>query len=250
MPSHKKPKKSKPRLPKEIIVIENPDKKWHEKWKKNRDELNIPHPFRAVLLGKPNSGKTLIMKNILARATPEFEEVLIVHCDPDETAEFGDVDCEVTDTIPSPTDLDPEVKRLVILEDLEYSNMDKTEKASLDRLFGYASTHKNTSVMLTAQDGFSIPAKCRRCCNLWVIWRTDDVDSLKTIGRRVGIEPKDFENMFDEHCPNNTDSLWVDMTDKTPYPLRINGYKLIDKPTKGRKVRSQPLQGVSPSDPP
>ena len=230
MPSRKK-KKVKARLPKELIPIKNPDKDWHEKWTPHCDPLNIPHPFRAVLLGKPNSGKTTVMKNILIRAKPAFEEILIVHCDPEDTQEFDDVEGEMIDHIPAPDELDPTVKRLVILEDLEYNSMSKPEKASLDRLFGYASTHKNTSVMLTAQDGFSIPAICRRCCNLWVIWRIDDTDSLKAIGRRVGMKAKDFEAIFDKHLPGTKDSLWVDLSDATPYKLRVNGYTMIGQPS-------------------
>jgi hypothetical protein len=230
MPSKKK-KKVKKRLPKMIIPIPNPDKGFHESWTKGRDALNLPHPYRVVLLGKPNSGKTTVMKNILIRAKPEFEEILIVHCDPQTTQEFDDIGGEMVDHIPSPDELDPDVKRLVILEDLEYNNMDKIQKASLDRLYGYASTHKNTSVMMTAQDGFSIPAICRRCSNLWVIWRIDDSDSLKAIGRRVGMKSKEFEEIFKNYMPNPKDSLWVDMTDGSPYPLRINGYEIIEKET-------------------
>jgi hypothetical protein len=228
MPSMVK-KRIKKRLPKELIPIKNPDKVWHEKWYKGRDPLNIPHPFRAVLLGKPNCGKTNSMKNILIRAKPEFEEVLVVHCDAEDTKEFEDVEAEMVDSIPCPEDLDPDIKRLIILEDLEYGNMSKEQKACLDRLYGYASTHKNTSVMMTAQDGFSIPAICRRCCNLWVIWRIDDTDSLKTIGRRIGMKSADFQQIFDDYMPNNRDSLWVDMTDGSPYPLRINGYQMLSK---------------------
>ena len=223
----KKKKRVKKRLPKKIIPIKNPDKAFHEKWRPGRDPLNIPHPFRAVLLGKPNSGKTTVMKNILIRAMPEFQEILIVHCDPEDTQEFDDVDGEMVDHIPSPDELDPDVKRLVILEDLEYGAMPKDEKAALDRLYGYASTHKNTSVMLTAQDGFSIPAICRRCCNLWVIWRIDDSDSLKAIGRRVGMKSKDFEQIFNDFMKEPKDSLWVDMSDHSPFPLRINGYQML-----------------------
>jgi hypothetical protein len=225
----KKKKKIEKRLPQEIIPIRNPDKDWHEKWKVGRDPLNLPHPFRGVLLGKPNSGKTTVMKNILVRCKPEFEEILIVHCDSEDTQEFEDVDGEMVDHIPSPSELDPTVKRLIILEDLEYNNMDKIQKAALDRLYGYASTHKNTSVLLTAQDGFSIPAICRRCCNLWVIWRIDDTDSLKAIGRRVGMKSHQFEAIFNKYMPNPKDSLWVDLSDGSPYPLRINGYQMIPK---------------------
>jgi hypothetical protein len=223
-------KKPKKKLPQCIIPIKNPDKLFHEKWTPSRDPLDLPHPFRICLLGKPNSGKTTIMKNIIVRCTPEFEEILLVHCDGDNTAEFDDLDVEVIDSIPHITDLDPDVKRLIILEDLEYGQMPKEQKACLDRLYGYASTHKNTSVMMTSQDGFSIPAICRRCCNIWVIWKVDDTDSMNTIGRRIGLKKAQIEGLFNEHLNDSHDSLWVDLTKNTPFPLRINGYQMISKP--------------------
>jgi len=224
------PKKKERKLPQCIIPIKNPDKAFHEKWKPSRDPLNLPHPFRVCLLGKPNSGKTTIMKNIIVRCRPAFQEILLVHCDPESTQEFDDLDVETVDEIPHTSELDPDVKRLIILEDLEYGNMSKTQKACLDRLYGYASTHKNTSVMLTSQDGFSIPTICRRCCNMWIIWKVDDIDSINTIGRRIGLKKAQIEKIFDDHLVDSHDSLWVDLTAKTPYPLRINGYTMIEKP--------------------
>ena len=38
-----------------------------------------------------------------------------------------------------------------------------------------------------------------------------------------------IKNIFDNLMPNFRDSLWIDMTDKTPYPLRKNGYEIINK---------------------
>ena len=223
------PSKIKKKLPKKIIPISNPDKGFHEKWSKGRDMLDLPHPYRVCLLGKPNSGKTTVMKNILIRANPPFEEVLIVHCDPENTNEFDDINGKIISEIPAPDELDADVKRLIILEDLEYGNMSKEQKGHLDRLYGYVSTHKNTSVMMTAQDGFSIPAICRRCCSLWVIWKIDDTDSLKCIGRRVGMKSNEFSDIFNEHLQGPKDSLWIDMTDHSPYPIRINGYNLLEE---------------------
>jgi hypothetical protein len=82
---------------------------------------------------------------------------------------------------------------------------------------------------LTAQDPFSVPAICRRCANLWILWSTDDVQSLQTLGRRVGFQSKDFEHIFKKYLPGRKDSLWIDLTDGSPYPLRINGYQMLKR---------------------
>ena len=70
-----------PKLPNKIIPITNADKKWHERWYPGRNMLNIPHPFRCCCLGPPNVGKTTIIKNLIIRQHPPFEEVYGIHCD-------------------------------------------------------------------------------------------------------------------------------------------------------------------------
>ena len=66
----------KAKLPKELIIIKNPDKQFHEAWKEGRNMVNVPHPFRMVCFGPPNVGKSTVVKNILLRADPPFEEIL------------------------------------------------------------------------------------------------------------------------------------------------------------------------------
>ena len=65
------------KLPKKILPIDNPDKEFHEAWDDKRDMLNIPHPFRSVLLGPPNVGKTTVVKNLIIRQDPPFEEIFV-----------------------------------------------------------------------------------------------------------------------------------------------------------------------------
>ena len=48
--------------------------------------------------------------------------------------------------------------------------MDKEDKRRLDRLFGYASTHKFMTVILTAQDPFNV--------TVFVLWNSPDKDSV------------------------------------------------------------------------
>ena len=231
------PKKS-PRLPNELLIMANQDKLFHEKWKRGRDMLNIPHPFRCVCLGPPNCGKGLVIKNILLRAKPAFEEVYIIHCDPEYTKEWDDVGGEMMSKIPPPESWEGKVKTLVILDDLEFKGMDKDERRNLDRLFGFVSTHKNISIILAAQDTFNVPPIVRRCSNLWVLWKMSDMDSLANTARKTGMKASNFNTIFNELMMNSHDSLWIDSTSGTPYPLRKNGYTIIQKEdgTESRKV--------------
>jgi hypothetical protein len=216
-------KKIQLRLPNKILALPNPDKAFHEKWYKGRNMLNIPHPFRCVCLGPPNVGKTTIVKNLLLRAKPEFEEVVVIHCDSGYTKEYDDIgdNVEILDEIPAPEDWEGEVKTLVVLDDLEFKGMSKDQKRNLDRLFGYVSTHKNISVILCSQDAFNVPCIVRRCSNLWVLWRCPDLDAMSVCARKTGLKANNFNSIFNQLMLDPKDSLWIDMTDHSPYKFNF-----------------------------
>ena len=216
-------------LPRKIIPISNPDKKFHEKWHPRRNLLNFPHPWRGVFLGSPNVGKTTIVKNIILRARKPFEEIYIIHCDPSFTEEYNDLGegCTILERIPQQDEFEGRVKTLVVLDDLEFKFMDKEQKRNLDRLFGYVSTHKNISCCICAQDPFNVPAIVRRCANLWVLWKMTDMDAMATCARRTGMKSLTFKKIFQKLMKEPHDSLWIDLTDKSPMPLRKNGYQAI-----------------------
>lgn len=219
------------KLPDKILALPNPDKEFHEKWYKDRNMLNFPHPFRCVAIGKPNCGKTTIVKNLLLRANPPFEEVVVIHCDSGYTKEYDDIgdNLEILSEIPKPEDWEGLVKTLVVLDDLEFKTMNKDQKRNLDRLFGYVSTHKNISVILCSQDAFNIPPIVRRCSNLFILWKTHDLDSMSNIARKTGFTAEGLKKVFNNLITEPKDSLWLDNTDKSPYPIRKNGFTIITK---------------------
>jgi len=224
----------KVKLPNELIIIKNKDKGFHEKWKKGRHRMNIIHPFRSVLLGPPNSGKGMVVKNLIIYADPPFEDIIVIHPDGDYTQEWDD--CVERDSIlrdiPAPDEFEGEVKTLVIIDDVDVSSLSKEQNSNLDRLFGYVSTHKNVSVCVMSQDPFNIPPIVRRCSNLWVLWKSPDLDSMAQVSRKSGMCAKAFNDIFENLMDGNYDSLWIDMTHKSPYKLRKNGCTLIKTLTK------------------
>ena len=82
-----------------IVAIENPDKTFHENWDNTevngvemcRHPLNIPHPFRCVLMGPPGVGKTTIVLNLLLRQQPAFKKVYVIHVDGEYSKEYDAV---------------------------------------------------------------------------------------------------------------------------------------------------------------
>jgi hypothetical protein len=217
-----------------LIPFENPDKEFHEHWEEGRSIMNFPHPFRAVLIGPPNSGKGSATKNLMLQASPEFERFIVVYVDPGGTTEFDEImegadkdDAKILGHIPTVREWgDGSRKTMVIVDDLDYNGLNSEQKVNLSRLFGNASTHKNISVCLTAQDPFNIPPAVRRCANLWVMWKMDDDIATRTMARRIGHHPDQLKHLM-SHLKGFHDSLWIDRTFNTPYPYRLNGVELI-----------------------
>lgn len=222
-----KVKKQKRRLPREIIPLPNKDKDFHEKWTQGRDWLNFPHPWRGVFLGPPGSGKSTTLKNIILRAKPHFEQIVIVHCDSEFTKEYEDLDAVMLSEIPQPHEWPGDRKCLVVLEDLNFKEMSKDQKKALDRLYGYVSTHKNISVGLCAQDPFNVPPCVRRCSNVFCIWRGPDLISAASVAQRAGQSPANLKKLFDSFT-SPRESVWLDLSEHSPAPVRVNGYTKVE----------------------
>lgn len=227
------------KLPNELIPIKNADKKFHEKWTKGRNPLNIIHPMRMLCIGQPNVGKTNTIKNIIIRCNPKFERVYLCHCDSSGTKEYQDIgNVVVLDSFPAPTEWPNDGKKsLVIIDDVNLKSLSKEQASNLDRLCGYCSTHCNLSVIVTSQDGFQIPNIVRRTCNFIVLWRPRDMDSMATLSRKSGMKSKEMRAIFDQLMPNFRDSLWIDMTFESPFPLRKNGFEIISKKSESEETK-------------
>ena len=71
-----------------------------------------------MLRSKVKKTKTTIVKNLLLRSNPPFEEVVVIHCDSGYTKEYDDVgdNVELLNEIPAPEDWEGLVKTLVVLD--------------------------------------------------------------------------------------------------------------------------------------
>jgi hypothetical protein len=215
-------------LPNEIVPIPNADKTFYEKWGKNSKSCcDFPHSFVMICSGIRNSGKSTVIKNIILHQSPEFERIVLVHCDP-ETKEYDDMSAEIITQIPAPSEFDPSMKNLLIIDDMEYKQMDKDQKRNLDRLCGYASSHRSVSVIATAQDAYSLPVCVRRNCDIFVLWRGRDLNALSGLAKRTGMTKKSFLELF-KLCKKRHDSICIDLTKDSPMPLRFNLFNKIEE---------------------
>ena len=220
-------KKKAQKLPETILPIKCKDKGFQERWYEGRSLLNIPHSFRAIFAGPPSCGKSNFTKNIIIRADPPFEQILITHFSSHDTNEWSDVDCEMLDHIPHSHEISTEGKKLLIIEDLDLKSLSKPELHNLDRLFGYCSSHKSLSIILTCQDPYNVPPCGRRTANVFVFFKQPDIIALATLAKRTGMKANDLLEIFCKYIHSPHDSLMIDYTNGTPAPLRINGFTKI-----------------------
>jgi len=213
------------KLKNKLIILPNEDKLFHED--PDYDNLcNFPHPFRMILAGPPNVGKTNVIYNILLHKNPPFERKIIFHNYP-STKEYNNIDAKYVEELPNIDDIDAEIRNIIIIEDVDYRNLNKNQKSLLDRYFGVFSTHHNISIMITAQDAFSIPAPIRRMCSHLVLWRSHDLNALSILSNRFNIKTKDLKYIFDHVCKNKHDSLLIDTMRDNKHRLRKNIFELI-----------------------
>jgi hypothetical protein len=218
--------------PNRLTIIDNADKGWHETWKKGRNLCNFPHPFRALLIGRPGCGKTCVAQNILLRQKPAFESLIVVHVDGEYSKEWDECEpTDILDEVPNFKDIDGERKTLIVFEDFDVENLNRPQRHLLSRLFGYCSTHKNCSVILCQQDPSAIPPLIRRLSNLFVLWRGLDMRILDQYGTKMGLEKGAIKHYFDKYVKTPHDSIWLDLTPRTPAPVRLNCYDTLPNTT-------------------
>lgn len=237
-------------LPKHIIPIQNADKENDEKWVlpdgTTRDPANFPTPMRAIFAQKVGSGKTSCIFNLILRQDPPFERIIIVHIDKStkEYACLGPTKEEDPDSIiemrgiyddgdgkpfgiPIADDLNPIMKSLVILEDIPFSGLDKTQKTRLNRLYGYISSHKFCSVYSTCQNIFNIAPSVRRMSNVFFLSCSNDRAYCKKLASIVNMDCDIFMRYLNQ-CRGNYDNLCIDFTNGSPYKMRKNIFEIFD----------------------
>jgi hypothetical protein len=217
-----------------IIIIKNVEKDsgWMEKWKKGQSPGLIPHAFRILALGGVGRGKTNILKNLFLKhqATKnKFQKLFIITCDPD-SQEW--LDCEpdiITDEMIQLKEFDPDYKTLCIVDDYEFTKMNKEQQRQLSTLVRFISSHRNVSILLSFQSFFDCPNIARKCANAFIVYKPNSRQESTNIENRCGLEKGTLTELFNTVCKSPYDSIMVDKTIGTPYPLRKNVYEILKK---------------------
>ena len=225
-----------------LLILPNLDKLFFEHWNKQRkDLLNFPHPYRCLIIGPPNCGKSAIINpNLILhqgnnkgkKNNLPFQKIIVIHCGKD-SKEYSNFDVIMLNKIPKSDYWDKKYKTLVILEDIAISHLNTEQLTCLETLFKHSSTHSNLSCVLTAHRMFEISSLIRDCANLFILFPSVDYTSLSNISKKVGLKKDQLSQLFKKYCKNNHHSIWIDLTDdnRSPYKYRLNGFQIIKKIT-------------------
>lgn len=155
-------------------------------------------------------------------AEPKFEEVYVIHGMAD-TKEYDDIEpTEIMTEIPDPADFDSDAKKLLIIDDYDFTKIPSKELKRLSEWFRFGSSHKNTSIILLHQSWFRVPKVPKDCSNIFIVYRPVDKDELATIGRRVGLRKEEMSAIFSDYMHHFRDSLTINLIPNAPIKFAKN----------------------------
>jgi hypothetical protein len=224
----------------QLIHFNCSDKTLQERWtdsEKMTNLCNFPAPFRMLLIGPPNCGKSTLAKNIVINQRPYFDEVYVAHADCELTKEYDDLEPDVMfseipsleywDSLPEYRSADENgnekrIKRLLIIDDIEFTKCSKQRLQNIALLFRYISSHKGISVILGHQSFFDLPPLVKKMSDIFVLWKPRSRTELGVIENRVGLEKGHLLKLFNDYCKDPRDSICIDHIRGSPSPIRLN----------------------------
>lgn len=224
-----------------LVIFDNPEKRAR---KRLGPEDYMPYATSRILLSAmPGSGKRNLIFNILHRISPPPRVIHLVHHDPecteyDHVSEMGiPLLIYTPDNFPTLAniddpfgdDLEAESERenssdeeknekneknpphsVIIIDEVTNGGLNKISAHRFERLVNHACTHRNATLICSAQSLMEIPAKVRRGFNNFALWKQADEQLNKMVARRCSIKPQTLEDMF-ELCRDKYDFIYIDL---------------------------------------
>lgn len=249
----------------EYKVIPNPDKKLHEKWGDNlhpmdenkMDLFNFPKPFRMLICGPPDSGKSTCVLNVINHLNPPPTQVFLLHQqtfqpnlkveqdthypveDFEDTEskipEYADIDAIILKTIPNEKYFqDKKCNKkhsVLIIDDVAlkgWLKFNRENSTLLDKLFSYISTHYNVTLLSAFQDFYQqATPSTYRYSNIFTLFKPTDLRLIGIWAQNVGLSVNEMRQLI-KYCKNSHDCIVLDNTNDTPAPYRLNFTTIVN----------------------
>ena len=92
----------------------------------------MAHPSRIIGCGPCHVGKSFLFLNLMMRADPVFDRIVIYHNDP-ESEEYSAVNAEYVSEVPTIDFFDKNEKNLLVFEGINLKDMKRDQIALIDR---------------------------------------------------------------------------------------------------------------------
>ena len=213
-------------LPKGIVKLPNSDKDGRH----HADSENPLMPyFPSVLIvcGKKGSGKTNLTLNLISKATPLYDRIVIVHGAGESSSEYQDLidGSEVVDSIPTPDFWNPDQKNCLVIEEQPWGMFNRAQMSAAERCVNFTSSHRSVQVFIVVQNiGVLCPTIKRAMDYLCIAPHAGCLDQLYDLKRRTGV---DFKLLMEDICQDRHDFVCMDFTGRGP-KLRRNMFDIIE----------------------
>ena len=218
-------------LENKLIFIPNPDKvNLDVSYVEGDSNMRVSMPFRLIIAGNVGCGKTLMSINIILQRQlkePRFEQIHIIH-GLESSREYDSIEpTSIRTNIPHISDFTSDRRILLVFDDVEFSKLKRQDLRNLVTICRVGS-HCGISMIFVNQIFCAIPKAIRDNSNLFVVFKPTDLDSINTLGRRIGIDKKTIKHVFDKICPSWHDSLCVNLTKGAKFKYSRNLFGKID----------------------
>jgi AAA+ ATPase superfamily predicted ATPase len=227
-----------------LVLFTIKDKVGNEKWTPDRSLINYPVPSRILICSKPSSGKTSLILNIILNAKPYYKKIYLMHqalknmdISPDgddgvdeeaeeAVSEYASIDYIPLYDIPSPNFFkdDDNVKKLLVIDDIDLKHLSKQEKHNIGKILSYSSSHYNMTVIIALQDLFQqATVSIARFCNVFTVFPYADITYNRMLLNRMGISGKLSDKIINELKEYRIhDNITIDYTENSPARYRKN----------------------------
>ena len=166
---------------------------------------SMPRGSRIAVVSDPGRGKSSLIQNQICRSAP-WAAVYVIH-GMAESKEYDLIDhTKLSMEQATPEFWAAESKKhkkqplALIVDDFDYSGMNKTEKANCYKMVQHACTHHNVTCWLASHSLTQLVPRVRRACDIMCVWppTTGGSDQVPYLARTLGINRALLQEAFDE----------------------------------------------------